>query len=125
MKVAISSQDGKSDSPVSHRFARCEFFVFVDTETRVWEFKPNPAAAARGGAGAQVVQFLADNGIEAIISGRYGPTALSALDAAGIQTFVTDDGTPAHLFHELLANKLERVQTATEQESDHQAGGYG
>lgn len=119
MKLAISSQDGNFNTPFSARFGRCEFFIIIDTETRVWEAKSNPAATARGGAGAQVVQFLADNGVEATISGRYGPTAFSALDVAGIQTFVAGDGSPAELLDKFLANKLERVDTATGQGYHH------
>lgn len=119
MKVAISSLDGKFDTPFSTRFARSETFIFVDTETQNWEAIANPAAAARGGAGAQVVQFLADNGVEATISGRYGPTAFSALDAADIQAFVSDSGTPAELLDKFLADKLEQVNTATGQELHH------
>ena len=65
MKLAISSHDGKFDTPFSDRFGRCRQFVFIETETGNWQTKLNPAAVTRGGAGAQVVQFLADNGVEA------------------------------------------------------------
>lgn len=119
MKLAISSQNGQFDGPFSARFGRCETFIFVETETREWEAKPNPASAARGGAGAQVVQFLADNGIEATISGRYGPTAFSALEAAGIRAFVADDGSPATLLDKFLANELACVTKATGQGLHH------
>ena len=113
MKLAISSTDGRFDSPSSARFARCEAFILIETETRSWEMKPNPAVNARGGAGAQVVQFLADNGVQATISGRYGPTAMTALNAAGIQAFVADSGTPAELLDKLLAHELQQVNAAT------------
>jgi predicted Fe-Mo cluster-binding NifX family protein len=113
MKLAISSTDGRFDSPFSARFARCEAFILIDTETRSWEMKPNPAANARGGAGAQVVQFLADNGVQATISGRYGPTAMTALNAAGIQAFVGDSGTLPELLEKLLARKLRQVNAPT------------
>ena len=100
MKVAISSPDGKFDTPFSARFARCEHFIFVDTETRNWEATPN-------------------NGVKATISGRYGPTAFSALNAAGIQAFVADGGTPAELLDEFLADELAQVNTATGQARHH------
>ncbi len=119
MRVAISSQDGEDNTPFCARFGRCNAFVLFDTETGDWEVESNPAAAARGGAGAQVVQFLADNGVGVVVSGRYGPTAFAALDAAGIHAFVADGGTPAELFYKFLANELERVDTATGQEMHH------
>lgn len=109
MKLAISSNDGKFDTPFSARFARCNTFIFIDTDTRNWEAIPNPAAAARGGAGAQVAQFLAGNGVEAAITGHYGPTAFSALETAGIQTFTAGSGTPAELLEKFLAGELEQV----------------
>lgn len=119
MILAISSHDGKIDTELSDRFARCETFIFVDTETRDWEAKPNPAATARGGAGAQVVQFLSNNSVDATITGRYGPTAFSALNVAGIQAFVADSGTPEELLDKFLANGLEQVNGATGSELHH------
>ena len=113
MKLAITSNDGKFDTQFSSRFGRCDTFIFIDTESRDWESRPNPAAATRGGAGAQVVQFLSNNGIEAAISGRYGPTAISALEAAGIQAFVVTSGTPEELLEKFLADELVQVNAAT------------
>ena len=119
MKLAISSHDGKFDSQFSSRFGRCESFIFIDTETKDWKSQPNPAAVARGGAGAQVVQFLSSNGVEVTIAGRYGPTAFSALEAAGIQAFVADGGTPEELLDKFLANELVQVNAATGPELHH------
>lgn len=113
MKLAISSHDGKVDSPFSPRFGRCEYFVLVDTETHAWETVANPASAARGGAGPQAVQFLANSGVEATITGRYGPNAYDSLEAAGIQGFEASEGTPEVLLGEFLAGKLKQVSGAT------------
>lgn len=113
MKLAISSHDGKFDTAFSSRFGRCEYFVFVDTETHAWESKPNPAATARGGAGPQVVQFLANNGVEATITGRYGPNAFTSLEAARIQAFEASEGTPQELLDKFLAGELKQVHGAT------------
>jgi len=113
MKIAISSPDGKLDTPFSPRFGRCEYFIFVDGETREWEAKDNPAASARGGAGPQAVQFLANNGVEAVISGQFGPNAFTSLEAAGIQAYEADGGTPSELLDRFLAGTLKQVNTAT------------
>ena len=119
MKLAISSHDGKLDSQFSSRFGRCNYFIFFDTETRSDEAKPNPAADARGGAGPQAVQFLNNNGIEATITGRYGPNAFSALEAAGIQAYEAEEGTPDELLDRFLAGDLKRVDSATGPELHH------
>lgn len=113
MKIAISSNSGNFNTQFSTRFGRCEFFVFIDTETKAWEAKPNPAVDAQGGAGAQVVQYLSKNNIEATITGRYGPTAFSALQAAGIQTFLAEEGTPEELLDKFLDGKLSKVFEAS------------
>ncbi|MEA2008319.1 MAG: NifB/NifX family molybdenum-iron cluster-binding protein [Chloroflexota bacterium] len=113
MKLAISSSDGKFNSQFSARFGRCNYFIFIDTETRAWEAKPNPAVNARGGAGPQAVQFLTSNGTEATITGRYGPNAFSAVEAAGIQAFEADNGTPEELLDKFLAGELKQINAST------------
>jgi len=113
MKVAISSHDGKLDSSFSSRFGRCDYFVFIDSESRDWESMRNPAADARGGAGPRVVQFLSEQGVNATITGRYGPNAFTALDAAGIQAFEADGGTPEQLIELFLAGELKQVHAAS------------
>jgi predicted Fe-Mo cluster-binding NifX family protein len=115
MKIAISSNDGRLNSQISARFGRCKYFIFIDTETKDWEAKLNPAESTHGGAGAQVVQFLSDNNVEATITGRYGPTAFSALKAAGIQAFQAPKGTPEELMGKLTAGELELALEATSQ----------
>ncbi len=113
MKIAISSPDGKLDTPFSPRFGRCEFFIFIDSETRKWEAKANPAVSARGGAGPQAVQSLASSGVKAAISGQFGPNAYTSLEAAGIEAYEADDGTPSDLLDRFLAGTLKQVSAAT------------
>lgn len=113
MKVAISSPDGKANTPFSPRFGRCESFIIFDSETGGWEAVSNPGAAASGGAGATVVQFLANRQVGATITGKYGPTAFKALQAAGIQGFEAAAGTPAELYQQYLAGELKQVHAAT------------
>ena len=113
MKIAITSSDPNIKAQFSPRFGRCANFIFIDTETREWEAFPNPAAGSGGGAGPQAVQFVANHGAEATISGRYGPNAHSALQAAGIQTFVASSGTVGEVLDQFLAGELEQVSTAT------------
>ncbi len=119
MIIAISSSDGNFNTEFSPRFGRCNYFIIVETDTREWESKPNPAANARGGAGPQAVQFLSGAGAEAAITGRYGPNAYTTLKAAGIRAYVADAGTPEELLDRFLTGTLEEINGATGRELHH------
>lgn len=113
MKLAISSTGNKLEAQYSPRFGRCAYFIIIDTETRDWEALPNPGADAGGGAGPLAVQFIDEQGVQAVVSGRFGPNAYGALEAAGMQTFAAEDGTVGQVFEAYLAGELEQVTGAT------------
>ena len=113
MKIIISATSNKIDQPFSPRFGRADYFILIDSETREWEALSNPAAAARGGAGPQAVQFIAKTGAQAVISGRYGPSAFTALEAAGLQAYIAKAGTVNEVLDQYLAGELESTNTAT------------
>ncbi|MFL7894182.1 MAG: NifB/NifX family molybdenum-iron cluster-binding protein [Anaerolineales bacterium] len=113
MKIIITASSDNMDQPFSPRFGRAEYFILIDSSTRAWEAFPNPAIHTRGGAGPQAVQFIADKGADVVISGRYGPSAFSALEAAGIQAFIAYQGTVDQVFEQHLAGELESTNTAT------------
>lgn len=100
MKIAISSTTGEPGQEFSARFGRCEYFAINDTDTGEWGLIPNPAQDVQGGSGTQVVQVLADNGVNATISGRYGPHAFDALSAAGMDAYLAFSGTPIELLQQ-------------------------
>lgn len=113
MKIAITSSGNKNTSSLNPRFGRCEFFIIIDTDTKEWQAFENPAVGAHGGSGAQAAQFVANQGIKAIISGRYGPNAYTALEAAGLQAFVSTQKTVDVALDKFLAGELEQVTAAT------------
>ena len=93
MKVAITSTGPTLDSPVDPRFGRCAYFIIVDTDTMEFQAIPNPAANATGGAGTMAAQFVASQGVQAVVTGEVGPNALAALQAAGIGMITGVSGT--------------------------------
>lgn len=113
MKIIITSTSNKIDQPFNPRFGRADYFILVDSETREWEAFANPAADARGGAGPQAVQFIAEKGAEVVISGRYGPSAFTALEAAGIKAYIANGGTVNEVFEKYLAGALDSTDAAT------------
>ena len=124
MKVAISTVQPQFEAELERRFGRCAYFVLVDAETREWEAFPNPAVEARGGAGTQAAQFLADQGAQAVISGDFGPNAYAALETASIHMYTARGGKVSEALEALLAERLERVTGATGPKR-HQGGGRG
>ena len=114
MKVIITATNKTFDSPFNPRFGRSDYFILVDTENGEWEGFSNPAANARGGAGPQAVQFIADKGVEAVVSGRYGPSAFTALEAAGINAYVYNgSGAVKDAVEQFKKGELENVTTPT------------
>ena len=124
MKIAISSSTGNPDTEFSARFGRCAYFLIVDEGEDNWDKISNPAASAQGGAGTQVVQHLADQGVDAVISGRYGPNAYDALSAAGMKAYLANSGTPRQLVDQVQAGSLRQAAGATG-EAMHGQGGRG
>ncbi|TET82893.1 MAG: dinitrogenase iron-molybdenum cofactor biosynthesis protein, partial [Anaerolineales bacterium] len=113
MKVAISAVQPQFEGELERRFGRCAYFVVVDAETLEWESIPNPAVEARGGAGTQAAQFLANQGVQAVISGDFGPNAYAALETAGISMYKAQGERVNEALEALLAEHLERVTSAT------------
>jgi predicted Fe-Mo cluster-binding NifX family protein len=74
------------------RFGRCQYFLFVDPQSLEMEAVENPNIGASGGAGIQSAQFVANKGVEAIITGQVGPNAFTTLQAAGMKILVGASG---------------------------------
>ncbi|MFN2282435.1 MAG: NifB/NifX family molybdenum-iron cluster-binding protein [Anaerolineales bacterium] len=113
MKIAISANSGDPDRQFSSRFGRCSCFLVTDPEGETWQEIDNPAADAQGGAGSQVVQLLADHGVDAVISGRYGPNAYEALQAAGMEAYLARSGSARDLVRSFSDGELKLASGPT------------
>ena len=113
MKIIITANSDQMDQPFNPRFGRADYFMLFDTETQKWEAFSNPGVDARGGAGPQAVQFISNKGAEVVISGRYGPSAFTALEAAGIQAYLASNGSVSEVLQQFLGGQLEKVGEAT------------
>ena len=85
MRVAISATGPTLDAEVDPRFGRCPYFIIADPETMQFEAIDNSSATAAGGAGISAGQMIASKGVEAVLSGNFGPNAYQVLSAAGLQ----------------------------------------
>jgi len=88
MKIAIATSGGTLDAPFARHFGCAEQFIIIDTETGEWKTYPNPALGASSNAGVQAAKFIAGQGVQAVISGNFGPHAAKTLAVAGIQIFL-------------------------------------
>lgn len=87
MKVAVSSVGTTLDSMVDPRFGRCQYFLFVETDTMAFEAYPNDNAELQRGAGIQAAQFVVEKGAKAVLTGRCGPNASLALSSSNINYY--------------------------------------
>ena len=113
MKIVLSAQGANLDSPFEPRFGRCEYFIFIDRDTRQWQAEPNPASGGSGGAGTQAAQFVVSNGAQVVISGRFGPHAYSALQAAGVELYACDQGCVSEALDSYMKGDLNPVTVAS------------
>lgn len=116
MKIAVSSRGNTLDSAMDERFGRAPMFIIYDTETDQFTVLDNAANASLGqGAGIQAAQAVASSGAQRVVTGRVGPNALSALNAAGIGIVNVASGT--------VAQALEQAQkTPLNEQMQPQAG---
>jgi len=113
MKVAVSSNGENLDAQLDPRFGRCQFFLVVNPDDMSFEACNNESAAQGGGAGIQAAQFLASQGVKAVITGNCGPNAVQTLSAAGIELFVGQTGTVKEVVERLKKGKLIPTSEAT------------
>jgi len=93
MKVAITATAPELDAKVDPRFGRCPFFLIVETDDLSFEAMENPNITQGSGAGIQSAQFMADKGVQHVLTGNCGPNAHQTLAAANIAVSVGCSGT--------------------------------
>ncbi len=109
MKLAFTLKTQAEDAKLERRFGRCPYFLTVDTESSERTILQNPALLSPHGAGTQAAQFLIEEGIEAVISGDFGPNAYSVLDAAGVRMYTAVEGRIERLFADFQDGNLQRA----------------
>ncbi|MBN2317478.1 MAG: NifB/NifX family molybdenum-iron cluster-binding protein, partial [Acidobacteria bacterium] len=85
MLLAISARGIDLDTVVEPRFGRCPYFIFVDPDTMEFRSMDNTSAMDAGGAGISAAQTIANEGVQAVLTGNCGPNAFKVLSSAGIQ----------------------------------------
>ena len=88
MKIMLTTVSPAIDSQVDPRFGRAGYFLLVDPDTLEWQAFPNRGTSASGGAGIWAAQFMAEQKVDAVVSGDFGPNAYRALKEAGISMYL-------------------------------------
>ena len=113
MKIAVSSNGKNLDAQLDPRFGRCAYFLVVNQEDMSFEAFNNESAVQGGGAGIQAAQFIASQGVEAVITGNCGPNAVQTLSAAGIELFGGQAGTVREVVERFKNGNLKPTSEAT------------
>lgn len=117
MKIFITSKGNSPEFRVDPRFGRAEFYVIYDTETGEIIIRENPHKHGRMAVGISLAQIAIETGVDAAISGNFGPNAFEVLKAAGIRMFrAKKDQTVIEAVNSLLKEELEEFKKATPRE---------
>lgn len=92
-KICVSATGSSIDSQIDPRFGRCAYFIITDTDTMDYQHMPNAAYESPHGAGIQAAQVVANQNVQAVITGMVGPNAYRVLSAAGIEIITGVSGT--------------------------------
>lgn len=117
MKIAVSTTSGGLDDKVSEVFGRAVSFTIVDVENgdiKSVEVVRNDYAVRGGGAGIAVSQFLANKGVEVVLTGNVGPNALSVLNSAGIKVYRAGGLKVSEAIEKFLKGELEPILIPSE-----------
>ena len=82
--IAVAADGPSADAAVSRQAARCAYFLIFNRRGDLIESLANPHRQARGGAGPQVADFLAQKGVDTLIAGEFGSRMSDALQRKGM-----------------------------------------
>lgn len=124
MRIAVTSESNTGlDSPTSHHFGRCPYYVFVDVEEN--EIKgvhttPNPFAS--GHQPGQVPQFIHQQDANVILSGGMGYRAINFFQQLDIKVATGAQDTVGETVQRFLNGELNEAAPCNDSVAHHQGG---
>ena len=113
-RIAICADTDNSNSDVSSRFARCEFYAVYNHETLEFDFEENNARNEMSGAGAKAAKQIYDLGVTAVLVPEIGPKAFEALTAFEIEIFrYSQTYSVRDAIYDYFEKNLQRVLVST------------
>jgi predicted Fe-Mo cluster-binding NifX family protein len=110
-KVCVSATGSSIDSQIDPRFGRCTYFIIADPGTMDFQCLPNAAYESPHGAGIQAAQAVANQKVQAVITGMVGPNAYRVLSTAGIEIITGVSGTVRDAIQRYNAGQLRGGQS--------------
>lgn len=93
MKLAVTSQGNRLDSPLEPRFGRAAYILIVDTKTLEYEVIDNKKNKnCFKDAGIQSAAMVSTHGAEVLLTGFCGSKAFETLEASGVKVVNDQSG---------------------------------
>lgn len=113
MKIAVTSTGKELTSETDPRFGRSAYFIIVDSDTMEYEVVENRQALnLPKGAGIQAGQTIAEQNVDAVITGNCGPKAFKVLNQAGIKILIGARGRVVDAILQYKNGELKHAQAA-------------
>ena len=112
LAITIGEQGEGLAAAMDMRFGRAARFLMVDPGADQAEaVVTNPAVMAAHGAGTGAAAMMREQGVKAVVSGRFGPKAADALRAMAIEMYIAPPGlTAGEAARRYAAGELERQE---------------
>ena len=114
LKIAVSTTIGGLNDQVSNVFGRCKTFTVIDIQNAKIikeEIKENNSFNASTGAGSAAAQFVIDLNVNAVISGNYGPNALSVFSQSDVKQYVCSKLTVEKAINQFMSGNLSLIES--------------
>jgi predicted Fe-Mo cluster-binding NifX family protein len=85
--IAVASNDKEATSLVSEFAARCPYYLLFDETLQMVQVVNNPFLPLGRRGAPQVVDYLAQKGVGAIVAGRFGPYMIEAMNRRNMKYF--------------------------------------
>jgi predicted Fe-Mo cluster-binding NifX family protein len=109
MKICISSAGKDLNSLVYGHFGRSPYFIIWNTADKTFNVIENPNINETSGVGIKSAQLMVDMGVQAVLSGQFGPKATKVLESAKIEMIVGVSGVIKEVIESYEAGDLTKT----------------
>ena len=121
MRIAISANGNNGlDSPISHHFGRCPYFILVDLEgEQVQQVQVIDNPFFQHHQPGMVPGFINEQDVDIMLAGGMGWRAIEFFEGFGIQVGTGAHGTVNDTLSSYLKGELQGAAPCKDQDHDH------